>query len=399
MNNRPNLPQIIFGFIALYKKHRAETTNVVVDSTKYFFESVISIYTKTKPVDDQINQMLSEIELQAQTANEFDDFYDLIIKLREKGEHAQTLKWKNEESKLHGLLHALASIIINEYRETEIFKEKIASLIAEEVKLKNHILFLTEKKNGVGVKETREERQNIILELAYLENSEYIIQALDNKSLKSLAEPTIETLATSNFKQPVNYGSPIHLQPNYAKGFYAATYQTVTNIGFDDFISECSKMIINTDVKKPNNNQQEIEEKLALQKKEKELLKQQKKEKELLEQQKKQQELLEEQKKQQELLQQQQQPSQPNTELSTQTIQQQLPQLHLNTTTTQDTVLITTEPNNEIKQASTANNIINYPEKGTSSNTGMYSNSKSTPVLPAHTNNNNNQNRTKNGKK
>lgn len=274
MESRPSLNQIIFGFTTLYKDHRTATNSSIVDGAQYLVESGFSIvsFGKTKPVADQIPQILSEIELLARNASEFDDFYGLILVLREKAEYAQTLKYAYDESKLHGLLHALACIIINEYKDTDVFKNKIAALIKEEEELmygENGILATIKNKQGVGSESMRIKRMGIIRELAYLGETKYIIQAMDNNSLQSLSVPTIEYLSKIKFTDPVNSGVPIHLQPIYPKGFYTCTYQTFKNVGYEDFINNKCKDIIVPKVEKPINTnlqtQQQIEEQQAQQ--------------------------------------------------------------------------------------------------------------------------------------
>src|SRR5689334_12040772 len=115
-------------FLSLYPQYRKKTRESTQNKFKYAIESAGSYLIGTTPTDDQLDQIVNEMLSEISTANDFNDFYQLIFTLREKAELAQSLKYAGDDSVLRGTLHALANLIICELAETEEFFAKVKCL-------------------------------------------------------------------------------------------------------------------------------------------------------------------------------------------------------------------------------------------------------------------------------
>ncbi len=241
----PN-PQVIKNFLNLYKIARDS-------DRKSFLSGTVAHYAgyayKKGPVDTQLDEIVNNMQIEAETSQNFDDWFRFIFKLREKAEEAQSLKTKEDTSLLFQSLHGIASYIILYLTENQqdLFLAEIKKLTDDYNKsmLKKNGINTDKNNNGKEVPQLREEINKNILDLAYLADNTYIDMAIQNNLLnkKYYLLPQLKDLSKHDNNKG-NYCSkeaklslPLYLQRGYIQWLYTYQYQHIFAISLTDFIN------------------------------------------------------------------------------------------------------------------------------------------------------------------
>lgn len=252
MQTRPTLQQVILGFLQLYLDFRQPTWRSPTNSVKYGFEFAASYITGVDPVDVQLGNMVTSLMTNTTTSLDFDSYYKLALKLREKAVGAQSLKsdlkTDPDKSLLHNTLHAISNFIIDELENTIEFEEKIKQLEARYTELQVMIEACIKDKKGKNIQDLNNELNDVILELARLKKPWYVNEALNRKLLgpvTSLTENELNEFIKYQLAQEMHHSLPQQMQKNYAEKLYIEKYRGFKTVEFVKFIETCVAMPTN----------------------------------------------------------------------------------------------------------------------------------------------------------
>lgn len=248
--------QTLLEFLSLYVKFRTtpqSTFQNLANIAKDGAERIFSIFTRASTVSDRLTDIVSNIKAKIETAQDFDDFYRLLILLRQNAQEAQKLKYLEGNSMLCVTLHAMASMIICELREYPEFIARIKKLketaIATEKSITEYTLG---PKKGQGVEGLEEKLYKTYWKLAVLGKVEFYNKAkLYNVYYTSLSHniavelplpdkkpSTIDVAEYEKKGHTANYAAPLVLQDEFGEWFYNMAYQKDTLIDFNRFIEK-----------------------------------------------------------------------------------------------------------------------------------------------------------------
>lgn len=233
--------KVFIDYLALYEEMRAEDRDSLTTFFKTGYELATSYALGGKPVVNQLDEQITSIKTAIYAANDFDDWFRLISRLRSTAEECQKLKTRNNGLSLScRTLHGLASLIISKMYEDEAFKPLLSAKISER---ENRIVALEKDKvesytnrSGRLVSDYNKEIKSLVSELAFLSCIKYIDLAVLYALVTYLPTPTeVEVFKYAGSEG--NCTGPLELQLNYCRWLYANQFQTTRkHIGFDDFI-------------------------------------------------------------------------------------------------------------------------------------------------------------------
>jgi hypothetical protein len=245
-------PQVFIDYLGLYDKYRYETRNQPIGKIKYFAGMILAAATSTDPADEAISKIFGNVISDLNTTKSFDEWYELIFKLRDLAEACKKEKYSSALSLSWLTLHALADFIIRElYRVSDNLKLKIAEIKGEIARLEAindssledinditvpHLKKQRQGRQGKGVAKNNQDIQALVLKLAMLGDAKYINHAVREHLIDHMQVTNAEELRTFNATETGNYAAPLCLQRGLCRWVYENYYQSKTNIDFPRFI-------------------------------------------------------------------------------------------------------------------------------------------------------------------
>ncbi len=201
----------------------------------------LSIFNHFEHVPTQLNKIVENIEVIIKNTTKYQEFYDLIFKLRNNAELAQSFKKNTGESLLRQTLHAMASFIIDHFEEAEHpqFMRRKKFLI-EEIKSIKQKIEESLSKQGIDIDHWNNELKEKTRELAYLNEIHYINEA---RLYHLIPEKDFDV--AQDFKlhlNRVNKGIPSFLHKDYHLVVYKLFYQKTIAIDFNTFKQNASTL-------------------------------------------------------------------------------------------------------------------------------------------------------------